>query len=181
MRVSKLIVSILFFGIAALSHLSPDLSAAEKAPEIRKSSTWINSSPLSLKALRGKVIVLDFWAFDCAPCVEALPHLAALHQKYAERGLVVIGVHTPRTERERSVSNVREAVTRLGVRYPVVIDGSQKIWQDYRCDLWPTQFVIDPSGFIRYFHGGAGRYEELEAAVLDLLTKTSVLPPERGR
>jgi thiol-disulfide isomerase/thioredoxin len=180
MRVSKLKVSALFLGIAFLSHVSL-VSAAEKAPEIRKASTWINSSPLSIKELRGKVVVVDFWAFDCAPCIEAVPRLIALQEKYAERGLVIVGVHTPRTEKERNVANLRDAMTRLGIRYPVVADESQKIWRDYRCDLWPTQFVIDPNGVIQYVHGGAGRYEELETTVEKLLTKTSVLQPNLRR
>ena len=161
------------FVAAVLSSGSPDFAAGpEKAPEIRKSDVWINSTPLTLKALKGKVVVLDFWAFDCPPCVEALPHVAALNDKYSGRGVVVIGVHTPRTDDERNVSNVRKAMVKLGVRYPVVIDGAHKIWTDYRCDLWPTQFVIDATGTIRYVHGGGGRYEELEVAVQKLLNET---------
>ena len=83
----------------------------EKAPEIRKSNVWINSPPLTLKALKGKVVVLDFWAFDCPPCVEAMPHIVKLNEKYAGKGMVLTyGVHTPRADYERNVSNVREAL-----------------------------------------------------------------------
>ena len=146
-------------------------AAAEKAPEIRKSDVWINSPPLTLKALKGKVVVLDFWAFDCPACIEAVPHLVKLHEKYAGRSVVFIGVHTPRTDDERDVSNVRKAVARMGIRYPVVVDNAEKIWKDYRCDLWPTHFVIDGSGTIRYARGGAGRYKELEATVEKLLSE----------
>lgn len=145
------------------------MAAAEKAPEIRKSSIWINSPPLTLKALKGKVVVIDFWAFDCAPCLETMPHVIQLYDKYAARGLVVIGVHTPRTSDEKEVGNVREAVMRLGIRYPVVIDGSHKIFDDYRCDLWPTLFVIDRDGDIRYVHGGIGRYDDADQIVQKLL------------
>lgn len=171
MRV-KLRVALLVFVAAVFSHALWGLAAAaEKAPEIRKSDFWINSPPLTLKALKGKVVVLDFWAFDCPPCIEALPHLVKLNERYADKGLILIGIHTPRTDGERNVPNVRDAVARLGVRYPVVIDNAQKIWEDYRCDLWPTQFVIDAGGTIRYVHGGGGRYEELEAMVQKLLSE----------
>ena len=167
-------VALMVFVAAVSSEGTRELAArAEKAPEIRKSAVWINSPPLTLKALKGKVVVLDFWAFDCAPCVEAMPHIVKLNEKYAGKGMVLIGVHTPRADYERNVSNVREAIGRMGVRYPVVIDNSQKIWEDYRCDLWPTQFVIDASGTIRYVHGGVGRYEELETLVQELLNESA--------
>jgi thiol-disulfide isomerase/thioredoxin len=156
-----------------ISQVPLDLAAsAEKAPEIRK-SVWINSPPLTLKALKGKVVVVDFWAFDCPPCVEAMPHLIELERKYAGKDLVLIGVHTPRTASERDISNVRKAVVRMGIRYPVVIDNEHRIFEDYRCDLWPTQFVIDGSGTIRYVHGGVGRYDELEATVQRLLKENA--------
>jgi thiol-disulfide isomerase/thioredoxin len=156
-----------------VSQVPLDLAAsAEKAPEIRK-SVWINSPPLTLKALKGKVVVVDFWAFDCPPCIEAMPHLIELERKYAGKGMALIGVHTPRTSAERDISNVRKAVVRMGIRYPVVIDNDHKIFEDYRCDLWPTQFVIDGSGTIRYVHGGVGRYDELEATVQRLLKENA--------
>jgi thiol-disulfide isomerase/thioredoxin len=169
---SRLLASLLAF-LFLVSQRSSNLAAfAEKAPEIRK-SVWINSPPLTLKALKGKVVVVDFWAFDCPPCIEAMPHVVELEKKYAGKGVVFIGVHTPRTQSERDISNVRKAVVRMGIRYPVVIDNDHKIFEDYRCDLWPTQFVIDGSGAIRYVHGGLGRYEELEATVQRLLKENA--------
>src|SRR5262245_14409386 len=149
--------SLMFFPTRFVLFLFLTVLAAEKAPEIRKSDVWINSTPLTLKELKGKIVVLDFWAFDCPPCVEAMPHVLKLHEKYAGKGVVLIGVHTPRADYERVVSNVRDAVARMGVRYPVVIDNDHKIWTDYRCDVWPTQFVIDGAGSVRYVHGGVGR------------------------
>ena len=144
---------------------------AERAPEIRSSDTWINSDgPLTLKSLRGKVVVIDFWAFDCDPCKETVPHVEALYEKYREQGLTVIGVHTPRADYEKDVAKLREAVKRMGIRYPVVVDNKQKIFSDYRCDLWPTQFVIDRQGLIRLSHGGVGRYDEIEHAIQVALT-----------
>jgi thiol-disulfide isomerase/thioredoxin len=139
---------------------------AERAPEIRSSDTWINSDgPLTLKSLQGKVVLIDFWAFDCDPCKETVPHIEALYERHRQEGLTVIGVHTPRADYEKDVAKLREAVKRMGIRYPVVVDNKQKIWADYRCDLWPTQFVIDRQGFIRLSHGGVGRYDDIEQAV----------------
>ena len=159
----------LILAIAIGSILSMCLFAAgpaEKAPEIRSSSVWLNvDAPLKLSSLRGKVVLIDFWAFDCDPCKETVPHIEALHEKYSKEGLVVIGIHTPRTADEKEVPKLRAAVKRMGIKYPVVVDSTQKIFADYRCDLWPTQFVIDKQGFIRLSHGGVGRYAEIEEAV----------------
>ena len=146
-----------------------------KAREIRKSDVWINGVPLTLKSLRGKVVVIDFWAFDCEPCLEAMPHITDLYEKYSGAGIVVIGVHTPRADYEKNVSKLRDAIKKLGIRFPVVVDEKQKIFRDYLCDLWPSQFVIDQNGIVRYSHGGVGRYEDMERVVQGLL-KTPLTP-----
>ena len=144
--------------------------ALEKAPEIQSSDVWINADrPLKLSSLRGKVVLLDFWAFDCEPCKETIPRIEALHEKYAKDGLVVIGVHTPRADYEKDVTRLRKAVKDMGIRYPVVVDNKQKIWADYRCDLWPTQFVIDRNGFILLARGGASRFADIEAVLTNEL------------
>ena len=158
----SLVILVLIFAGAAFGE-------TEKAPEFRKAGVWINSSALSLKSLRGKVVLVDFWAFDCEPCIDAMPHIRTLYSKYESRGLVVIGVHAPRTKDEKNLSKLREAVSRLDIRFPVVTDNEQKIWSDYRCDLWPTAFVIDRNGAIQYSRGGIGRYDELERKILSLL------------
>ena len=161
--IGKRIVAICFALGCSLGILA---APAEKAPEIRSSDVWINTDvPLKLSALKGKVVFIDFWAFDCDPCKETVPHVEALYEKYSGDGLTVIGVHTPRADYEKDVARLREAVKRMGIRYPVVVDNKQKIFADYRCDLWPTQFVIDRQGFIRLSHGGVGRYDEIERAV----------------
>ena len=143
--------------------------ATEKAPEFRKSGTWINSIPLTLKSLKGKVVLVDFWAFDCDPCIQAMPHIREIQAKYEQKGLVTIGVHVPRTDDEKNVAKLRDAVKRMEINFPVLTDNPQKIWADYRCDLWPTVFVIDRSGAIRYSHGGVGRYDDLENTIQTLL------------
>ena len=143
-----------------------------KAKEIRKSDVWLNSKPLTLKSLRGKVVVLDFWAFDCEPCIQAMPHIVALHDKYAKEGVAFIGIHTPRADNEKSIEGLKAAMARMGIKYPVVVDANQKMFRDYLCDLWPSQFVIDRDGIVRYSHGGVGRYEEMDQKVQELLDKT---------
>jgi len=167
-RVSELSKAIAVLLLVAITGAQAS-NTAYKAREIRKSPVWINATPLTLKALRGTVVVLDFWAFDCEPCIEAMPHIRQLHEKYAPAGLVVIGVHTPRAEYEQDVSKLRNAITRLGIEFPVVVDEKQKIFRDYLCDLWPSQFVIDRNGVVRYSHGGVGRYDDMEQVVEVLL------------
>ena len=144
---------------------------AYKAKEINKSNVWLNSRPTTLKSLKGKVVALDFWAFDCEPCIQAMPHVVDLYKKYSKDGLVVIGVHTPRADYEKSLEGLRDAMTRMNIGFPVVVDEKQKIWRDYLCDLWPSQFVIDRDGFVRYSHGGVGRYDEMETVVRKLLSE----------
>ena len=141
------------------------------AREIRKSKVWINSPPLALKSLRGKVVVIDFWAFDCEPCIEAMPHVIDLYQKYAKQDVVFIGIHTPRAEYEKDLSKLRDAIRKMNIQFPVVVDANQKILRDYLCDLWPSQFVIDRNGTVRYSHGGVGRYDDMEEIVKALSEK----------
>ena len=162
--------TLLLAGVVFASQSNKDFGTY-KAKEIRKSDVWINGGPLTLKSLKGKVVFIDFWAFDCEPCVEAMPHIEALHEKYAKDGLVVIGIHTPRTDYEHDVAKLRQAVANMGIKFPVVVDDKEKIFQDYLCDLWPSQFVIDRQGIVRYSHGGAGRYDDMEDVVISALTK----------
>ena len=148
--------SVLFLAVSLLAAAS-----AEKAPDIR-----INfEAPFKLSSFKGRVVVVDFWAFDCPPCKVTMPYVEQLYEKYSKDGLVVIGVHTPRADYEKDIPMLREAVKAMGIRFPVIADTKQKIWSDYRCDFWPTLFVIDRNGFIRLNHGGVGRYEEIEKAV----------------
>ena len=156
------------FALAA-TLLVPKDFGTYKAHEITKSNVWINSQPISLKSLRGKVVVIDFWAFDCSPCVEAMPHIVQLHEKYAKSGLVVIGIHTPRADYEKDPMKLREAITKMGITFPVLVDNKAQIFRDYLCDLWPSQFVIDRNGIVRYSHGGVGRYDDMEQVAQKLL------------
>jgi len=162
------LISTLITLFAGLIFAAQSSDFSYKARDLR-SGLWINSSPLTLKSLRGKVVVIDFWAFDCEPCIEAMPHIKELYDEYGHEGLVVIGVHTPRADYEKNVSKLREAIARLGIKFPVVVDDKQKMFRDYLCDLWPSQFVIDRNGVVRYSHGGVGRYGEMEKVVQSMI------------
>ncbi len=144
-------------GVAIAQH-EEDAFVGQKAPELKESPVWINSNALKLEGLRGKVVLLSFWAFDCPFCAEAVPHIVEWHGKYAAQGLVVIGVHTPRIDEEKDLAKLRAAVTKKGIRYPVVVDNKYDIWGDYLCNVWPSHFVIDQQGVIQLNHSGHGRY-----------------------
>jgi len=161
---------LLFTGIAYAQH-PEDAFVGQKAPEIKKSDVWINTAPLTLASLKGKVVVIDFWAFDCPYCAEAMPHVLDLYDKYAKDGLVIIGVHTPRIDSEKDVPKIKEAVIKKGIQYPVVVDNKYDIWSDYLCNVWPSQFVVDREGIIQFSHSGLGRYDEMEKVVQNLLKK----------
>ena len=138
-------------------------------PEWPGGREWINSVPLTKASLRGKVVLVDFWTFQCINCLNALPHVKALYEKYKDQGLVVIGVHTPELARERIPANVRAAVRDLGVTYPVVIDGDYAIWNSWKNQFWPAAYFVDANGRVRFHHFGEGKYEEQDAVVRKLL------------
>jgi thiol-disulfide isomerase/thioredoxin len=137
--------------------------------DLAKATEWVNSKSLSSKDLKGKVVLVDFWAFDCGNCQNALPHVEALWNKYKDQGLVVIGVHTPELQEEKDPVNVKRAVKRLGITYPVAIDGDQRVWDSFRNEAWPAAYLFDAQGKVVLFHSGEGAYEEMDAAVGKLL------------
>ncbi|HTJ23643.1 MAG TPA: cytochrome c biogenesis protein CcdA [Gemmatimonadaceae bacterium] len=142
---------------------------ARPMPGFAGATTWINSGPLTLDSLRGKVVLIDFWTFQCYNCLNALPHVKALYEKYHKEGLVVIGVHTPELPQERVVDNVRREVKRLGIAYPVVVDNDYAIWNAYHNQYWPAAYYADASGELRFSHFGEGAYDEQDQAVARLL------------
>jgi cytochrome c biogenesis protein CcdA/thiol-disulfide isomerase/thioredoxin len=132
---------------------------------------WINSGALSPQALRGKVVLVDFWAFMCYNCLNALPHVKELYAKYKDRGFVVVGVHTPELGPERVPQGVRDAVKRLGIMFPVVIDNDNKIWNAYHNQYWPAAYFADATGKLRFYNFGEGRYDEQDRVVAKLLAE----------
>ena len=147
---------------------------ATMAPEFKRIDNWINSSPKNLQDLRGKVVLVEFWTYSCINCVRVMPHVKQWHAKYKDQGLVVIGVHTPEYGYEKKLSNVRAAVQRFGITYPVAQDNGYETWNAYGNRYWPAMYLIDQQGRIVYQHFGEGQYEETEAMIRTLLSSGSV-------
>jgi thiol-disulfide isomerase/thioredoxin len=141
------------------------------APELDGLSTWINSDPLTLRKLRGKVVLIDFWTYSCVNCLRTLPHVKAWDRTYRKRGLVILGVHSPEFAFEYVEGNVRSAVRRLGVRYPVALDNEFATWNAFQNQYWPAKYLIDARGNVRYAHFGEGDYEESERVIRELLAE----------
>ncbi|MCJ1885068.1 cytochrome c biogenesis protein DipZ [Pseudomonas sp. LA21] len=144
----------------------PDLGAA---PELAGAVEWINSPELSLQSLRGKVVLIDFWTYDCINCQHSLPYVNAWAKKYGDQGLVVIGVHTPEYPYERIPANVRDAVKKHDIHYPVALDNRYRIWNAFANQYWPAHYFIDAKGRIRHLAIGEGGYEEQEGVIKALL------------
>ena len=146
-------------------------SSPPMAPEFTGINNWINSAPLTMQSLRGKVVLVEFWTYDCINCIHVIPHMKQLHERYASQGLVVVGVHTPEFGHERVLANVRRAVERYDIRYPVAQDNGYKTWNAYGNRYWPAQYLIDRQGRVVYSHFGEGQYAQTEARVRALLSE----------
>ncbi len=152
------------FEVAALQGTAPNFVGI---------SNWFNSAPLSMASLRGKVVLVDFWTYGCVNCVNTLPYVTQLYAKYRDRGLVVVGVHTPEFPFERSAANVQAALKRHGITYPVAQDNESQTWNAYGNHYWPSQYIVDQSGKIVFHHDGEGRYEEIDRTIARLLNVNS--------
>ena len=159
------VIGSVFIGVP---NMSGTLPFAGKAPELAAGS-WINSQPLSIADLKGKVVMVDFWTYSCINCIRTLPHMNAWQEKYADKGLIIIGIHTPEFEFEKNYANVKFAVEKYGIKYPVVQDNDYKTWRAYGNSYWPRKYLIDKEGNIRYDHIGEGGYEETEKVIQQLL------------
>jgi thiol-disulfide isomerase/thioredoxin len=149
------------------------------APDFAGISAWINtpgSRPLSLAKLRGKVVLVDFWTYSCVNCIRTLPYLKAWYGRYADAGLVIIGVHTPEFAFEHVVGNVRRAVDEHDIRYPVAVDDAYKTWNAWANQYWPADYLIDRSGHVRDAHFGEGAYAQTEDDIRTLLGQHASAP-----
>jgi thiol-disulfide isomerase/thioredoxin len=138
-------------------------------PELAGAIGWLNTTPLNRTALRGKVVLVDFWTYTCINSLRPLPYVKSWTAKYKQAGFVVVGVHTPEFSFEKELGNVENAVRRLQVTYPVAVDSNYKIWNAFRNEYWPAQYFIDGKGHMRYHHAGEGDYGALERVIQELL------------
>ncbi|HEY3341130.1 MAG TPA: redoxin family protein [Anaerolineae bacterium] len=139
------------------------------APEFPEGARWINSSPLTLRQLRGKCVLLDFWDYTCDNCLRTLPYVVDWDAKYRAQGLVTVGVHAPEFAFAREARQVEHAMSEYGITYPVVLDNDFSLWQAYNNQGWPSRFLVDSRGYIRYQHLGEGEYLATELAIQGVL------------
>lgn len=158
---------------------SGELKDYGKAPEFTGIVNWINSPPLSLMQLQGKVVLVDFWTYSCINCLRTLPYIEKWYADYKKDGFVVIGVHTPEFEFEKDPKNVAEAAARIGVEYPIAQDNDYKTWTAYRNNYWPAHYLIDQNGNLRMVHYGEGAYVETENAIRELLGMAALKQEEK--
>jgi len=163
-------ISRLTGGPMIASRTVTEETKAATAPEIA-SGQWINSEPLTLKSLHGRVVLIDFWTFACYNCQNTLPTVKKWDAQYRDKGLTIIGVHTPELDYERNVDNLRREVAGLGIKYPVVTDNDYSTWKAYGVEAWPTVFLLDKQGRIRWTHVGEGAYYETEEVIKKLLAE----------
>lgn len=171
-------LAVVSYGISRLTsggHMVSSQSVTEEtkapaAPEIAE-GMWINSEPLTVKSLNGRVVLIEFWTFACYNCRNTLPYLKNWDAQYRDKGLTIIGVHTPELDRERDTNQLQREVAELGIKYPVVTDQDYATWKAYGVEAWPTVFVLDKQGRVRWTHVGEGYYEETEQVIKKLLAE----------
>jgi thiol-disulfide isomerase/thioredoxin len=151
------------------SSSGTELAALERADE------WLNSPPLTPSALRGKVVLVDFWTYTCINWLRTLPYVRAWAENYKDKGLVVVGVHAPEFSFEKNLANVRRAVKDLKVEYPVAVDNEHRIWRAFSNQYWPALYFIDAQGRVRHHHFGEGSYEQSEMIIQELLVEAGAM------
>ncbi len=138
-----------------------------RAPEIGR--IWFNSPPLSMRQLRGRAVLIDFWDYTCVNCIRTLPYIKEWHARYQDKGLTVIGVHTPEFVFARYETNVERGIEEFGLTYPIVVDSNFELWEAFANRCWPTKYLIDGEGYLRFAHFGEGAYRETEETIQELL------------
>jgi thiol-disulfide isomerase/thioredoxin len=148
------------------------------APELQGIASYINTEngePIKLADLKGNVVLFDFWTYTCINCIRTIPYLNEWHDRYADQGFVILGVHSPEFEFEKNIQNVQDAVKEFGIKYPVVLDSDHKTWNAYNNNYWPRHYLIDSQGYIRDDHIGEGGYNETEKTIQTLLAEKAAL------
>ena len=145
-----------------------------RAPEFQGIFNWINSPALTMEELRGQVVLIDFWTYTCVNCIRTLPYLKEWHAKYADKGLTIVGVHSPEFEFEKVTENVARSVEEYGLGWPMAQDNDFRTWRAYSNRFWPAKYLIDQHGTIQYRRFGEGRYLETEERIRELLEEAGV-------
>ena len=156
-------------GLAIASSFIPARAAGRTAPEFVGLDGWLNSGPLTLRGLRGRPVLVNFFARSCINCIHAMPHLESWYERYSHRGFVLVGVHTPEFPVEKSRPALAAAIERYGLTYPIAEDNESATWNAWRNVYWPAEYVIDQSGRIVHEHVGEGGYGETESLIQSLL------------
>jgi thiol-disulfide isomerase/thioredoxin len=160
-------------GAISNVKLSIDKSQFKKVPEFSGITSYINTNETKLSELKGKVVLVDFWTYSCINCIRTIPYLVEWNQKYSDKGLVIVGIHSPEFEFEKNIDNVKQAVTRFGIKYSVLLDNDHGTWNAFQNSYWPRKYLVDSEGYIRYDHIGEGGYVETENAIKNLLAERS--------
>ena len=158
-----------YFVSKVRADSTEDEASKGAMPSLSGAVQWLNSPELSAESLRGKVVLVDFWTYDCINCQHTLPYVKEWEKKYGKDGLVVIGVHTPEYGYERIIDNVKDQVKKLGITYPVAIDNNYAIWRNFDNQYWPAHYLVDAKGQVRYTHFGEGSYQAQEQMIQQLL------------
>ena len=177
MRKVLSLIFLVIVAVLAVVHFSTSLLISDEttphghrsAPELSGISAWLNSPPLTVEGLRGKVVLVQFWTYSCINCLRTLPYVSKWHEQYKDKGLVVVGVHTPEFAFEKERANVETAIKRLGIHYPVAQDNQYKTWRAFGNQYWPAAYLIDRSGTIVATQFGEGGYQQMENAIARLV------------
>ena len=165
----RLLIALVVGGLLANSALAQaPVELQVPAPELveRDADQWLNSPPLKLSELRGQVVVLHFWTFGCINCIHNQPHYKNWHEKYSKKGVTLIGVHTPETDADRQIKNVRRSVKETGLKFPIVFDGDGRDWNAWGNRWWPSTYLIDKRGVVRYRWDGELNWKETKGELM---------------
>ena len=166
LKVGGLALALTGLGLAGYLNAGDSYGAM---PSLAGASQWLNSPPLDAPALKGKVVLVDFWTWDCINCQHSLPHVNDWARRYADQGLVVVGVHTPEYDYEHDVATLRDKVAMLGIAYPVAVDNDHQVWNAWGNQVWPAHYFVDRKGQVRHVHFGEGDYGTQEQVIQALL------------
>jgi len=181
------LIALVFVAVLAIAQFGPSALLGEEtarqdsrpAPEFSGISAWLNSPPLTMESLRGKVVLVQFWTYSCINCLRTLPYVTRWHEQYKDKGLVVVGVHTPEFAFEKERANVETAIKRLGIHYPVAQDNQYRTWRAFGNQYWPAAYLIDRSGTIVATQFGEGGYQQMEIAIARLVGDRAPIAPTR--